>query len=61
MMDTDTKEVKQELLENNINRIIRLTAIMLNSLDITEDTELKIAYMRIHDDAMAAKRIINKA
>lgn len=61
MMDTDTKEVKQELLENNINRIIRLAAIMLNSLDITEDTELKITYMRIHNDAMAAKRIINKA
>lgn len=61
MLDTDIKEVKQELLENNINRIIRLTAIMLNSLDITEDTELKITYMRIHDNAMTAKRIINKA
>lgn len=61
MTDNDTKEVKQELLENNINRIIHLTAIILNSLDITKDTEIKIAYMRIHDDAMAAKRIINKA
>jgi hypothetical protein len=61
MLDTDTKEVKQELLENNINRIIRLTAIMLNSLDITEDTELKLTYLRIHDNAMEAKRIINKA
>ena len=60
-MDTDIKEVKQELLENNINRILRLTAVMLNSLDIIEDTELKIVYMRIQDDAMAAKRIINKA
>lgn len=60
-MDTDIKEVKQELLENNINRILRLTSVMLNSLDIIEDTELKIVYMRIQDDAMAAKRIINKA
>ena len=60
-MDTDIKEVKQELLENNINRILRLTSVMLNSLDIIEDTELKIVYMRIQDDAMAAKRIINNA
>jgi hypothetical protein len=34
---------------------------MLNSLDITEDTELKLTYLRIHDNAMTAKRIINKA
>ena len=60
-MDIDTKEVKRELLEININRIIKLTAIMLNSLDMIEDTELKIIYLRIHDNAMNAKRIINKA
>ena len=60
-MDIDTKEVKRELLEININRIIKLTAIMLNSLDMIEDTELKITYLRIHDNAMNAKRIITKA
>jgi hypothetical protein len=60
-MDSDIKEVKRELLENNINRIIKLTAIMINSLDMIEDTELKLTYLRIHDNAMSAKRIINKA
>jgi hypothetical protein len=60
-MDADIKEVKRELLENNINRIIKLTAIMINSLDMIEDTELKLTYLRIHDNAMNAKRIITKA
>ena len=59
-MDPEILEVKKEILENNINRIIKLTAVMLNSLSIVEDTELKIAYTRIHDDAMNAKRLISK-
>ena len=60
-MDTDTKEVKQELLNNNIDRILRLTAVMINSLDLVEDMQLKIAYTRIQNDAMLAKHIINNA
>tara|TARA_R110000868_G_scaffold114651_1_gene306974 strand:+ start:574 stop:756 length:183 start_codon:yes stop_codon:yes gene_type:complete len=60
-MNTDLKEIKREVLENNIDRILRLTAVVLNTLDLAEDTQLKIAYTRIQNDAMLAKHIINNA
>ena len=60
-MNTDLKEIKREVLENNIDRILRLTAVVLNTLDMAEDTQLKIAYTRIQNDAMLAKHIINNA
>ena len=59
-MNTDLKEVKQQVLNDNIDRILRLTAVMVNTLDLTEDTQLKIIYMRIQQDAMEAKRLINR-
>lgn len=58
-MNTDLKEMKQQILNNNIDRILRLTAVMLNTLDLAEDMQLKIAYTRIQNDAMLAKHIIN--
>ena len=60
-MNTDLKERKREVLENNIDRILRLTAVVLNTLDMAEDTQLKIAYTRIQNDAMLAKHIITNA
>jgi hypothetical protein len=60
-MNTDLKEIKREVLENNIDRILRLTAVVLNTLDMAEDTQLKIAYTRIQNDAMLAKHIITNA
>ena len=59
-MNTDLKEIKREVLENNIDRILRLTAVVLNTLDMAEDTALKVTYMRIQQDAMEAKRLINR-
>jgi hypothetical protein len=60
-MNTDLKEVKQRVLNDNVDRILRLTAVMINTLDAIEDMELKLVYMHIQDDAMKAKRIINNA
>ena len=60
-MNTDLKEMKQQVLNDNIDRILRLTAVMVNTLDMAEDTQLKIAYTRIQNDAMLAKHIINNA
>ena len=59
-MNTDLKEMKQQVLNDNIDRILRLTAVMINTLDLVEDTKLKIIYMRIQQDAMEAKRLINR-
>lgn len=59
-MNTDLKEMKQQVLNDNIDRILRLTAVMVNTLDLVEDTKLKIIYMRIQQDAMEAKRLINR-
>lgn len=60
-MNIELEDVKKELLNNNIDRILRLTAVMINSLDLVEDMQLKIAYTRIQNDAMLAKHIINNA
>lgn len=60
-MNTDLKEMKQQVLNDNIDRILRLTAVVLNTLDMAEDTQLKIAYTRIQNDAMLAKHIITNA
>lgn len=60
-MNTDLKEMKQQIHNDNIDRILRLTAVMLNTLDLAEDMQLKIAYTRIQNDAMLAKHIINNA
>ena len=60
-MNTDLKEMKQQILNDNIDRILRLTAVMVNTLDMAEDMQLKIAYTRIQNDAMLAKHIINNA
>lgn len=59
-MNTDLKETKQQILNDNVDRILRLTAVMLNTLDLVEDTALKVTYMRIQQDAMEAKRLINR-
>lgn len=59
-MNTDLKEMKEQILNDNIDRILRLTAVMVNTLDLVEDTQLKIIYMRIQQDAMEAKRLINR-
>ena len=55
------EEIKQQILEDNVNRIINLTKVVLNHVRLSNDTEIKIAYTRIHDDAMLAKRLIDKA
>ena len=59
-MNTDLTEMKQQVLNDNIDRILRLTAVMVNTLDLVDDTKLKIIYMRIQQDAMEAKRLINR-
>ncbi len=57
----DIDEIKSELMRNNVNRILNLATIMINSLNVIDDADIKAAYTRIHDDAMAAKRLIDKA